>query len=271
MFGEPSEVARRVAERRLSSRRPRRWTDDTAMALSVVEVLGRGGTIDEDALAAAFARRFRDEPNRGYGQGAFALLTRLNYGVPWHQEAQRLFGGQGSFGNGAAMRAAPIGGFFAGAPQHARDEALRSAAPTHAHPDGAAGAVAVSVAAAVIAAGGDGAAMFEAAIALTPPGLVLDGVRRAAGFGTDADPAAVAEAVGTGRDVAAHDTVPWCLWVVARHRASYEEALWTATAPIGDRDTNGAIVGGIVVLATGADAMPAAWRAAAEPVPDPLA
>jgi ADP-ribosylglycohydrolase len=50
-----------------------------------------------------------------------------------------------------------------------------------------------------------------------------------------------------------------------------EEALWTAAGQHGDRDTLGAIVGGIVVLATGEDAIPARWRAAAEPIPDPLA
>ncbi|HEX3758852.1 MAG TPA: hypothetical protein VHW23_09110 [Kofleriaceae bacterium] len=33
----------------------------------------------------------------------------------------------------------------------------------------------------------------------------------------------------------------------------------------------GAIIGGIVVLATGEPAIPVLWRAAAEPVPDPLA
>jgi hypothetical protein len=32
---------------------------------------------------------------------------------PWRREAQRLFEGQGSYGNGAAMRAAPIGAYFA--------------------------------------------------------------------------------------------------------------------------------------------------------------
>ena len=48
----------------------------------------------------------------------------------------------------------------------------------------------------------------------------------------------------------------------------YEDAVWAAAAPVGDRDTNAAIVGGITILAApgGVDAIPAAWRAATEPV-----
>lgn len=60
---------------------------------------------------------------------------------------------------------------------------------------------------------------------------------------------------------------PFDLWVAARHLGSYEDAIWTAITPLGDRDTNGAIVGGIVVLATGVDQVPVLWRAATEPLP----
>jgi len=270
MFGPPQEVARRAAKRLISTRRPWRWTDDTAMALSIVEVLGRHETIDPDALAAAFARRWAREPGRGYGQGAFDLLTRISRGAPWRREAQRLFNGQGSFGNGAAMRASPIGGYFAKDLDRVREEALRSAEPTHTHPDGAAGAVAVAIAAALAASGIDRTKLLHEIVRFTPPGHTLNGLRRAAALGLDADPAEAGEELGTGLDVAAHDTVPFCLWVAARHLASYEDAIWTATSQEGDRDTTGAIVGGIVVLATGEDQIPVLWRAAAEPIPDPL-
>jgi ADP-ribosylglycohydrolase len=271
MFGPPHETARRAAKRLISTRRQWRWTDDTAMALSIVEVLGRYDTIDTDALAAAFARRWAHEPGRGYGQGAFNLLTRVSGGAPWRREAQRLFNGQGSFGNGAAMRAAPIGGYFAGDLERVRDEALRSAEPTHTHPDGAAGAVAVAIAAALAASGIDRNELLHQVVRYTPPGHTLNRIRKATEIGLDADPKIVGDDLGTGLDVAAHDTVPFCLWVAARHLDSYEEAIWTATSQDGDRDTLGAIVGGIVVLATGEDQIPILWRAATEPVPDPFA
>src|SRR5262245_50273071 len=53
------------------------YTDDTEMALSIAEVLDRWGRIEQDELAAAFARRFRAEPFRGYGAGAFQLLAAI--------------------------------------------------------------------------------------------------------------------------------------------------------------------------------------------------
>jgi ADP-ribosylglycohydrolase len=271
MFGDHVEVTQRAAKRLIEPRRPWRWTDDTAMALSIVALLDRLGRIDPDALAEAFARRWAAEPDRGYGQGAARLLARVAAGAPWRREAARLFAGQGSYGNGAAMRAAPIGAYFAGDLDRVRDEALRSAEPTHAHPDGAAGAVAVAVAAALATAGCEPGKLLPEVIRLTPPGITLERLRRAADTDLSADPVRTGVALGTGLDVAAHDTVPFALWVAVRHLRSYEDALWTATAQYGDRDTLGAIVGGIVVMATGEDAIPVLWRAATEPVPDPLA
>ncbi len=113
--------------------------------------------------------------------------------------------------------------------------------------------------------------MFDAAARLTPRGFVLEYVKRAAELDPATELAEAGRQLGTGLDVAAHDTVPFSLWVVARHPTSYEDALWSATSQLGDRDTTGAIVGGIVVMATGADAIPVLWRAAAEAVPDLLA
>lgn len=270
MFGDPDRSARRTVARELSTRRPWPWTDDTAMALSIVEVLARHGTIDVDALADAFLRRWSAEPNRGYGQGAYTLFHRIALGASWRVEVTALFGGQGSYGNGAAMRATPIGAYFAGDLARVRAEALRSAEPTHAHPEGAAGGVAVAIACALACARIDRASLLAETAAWTPEGRTRDGLRRAAALGLDAEPEDVGEAVGTGREVAAHDTVPFAVWAAARHLDHYEDALWTATSQVGDRDTVGAITGGIVVMAAGEASIPAAWRDAMEPLPDPV-
>jgi ADP-ribosylglycohydrolase len=279
--GHGAELAARAAKRLISPQRPWRWTDDTAMAVSIVELLGERGTIEPDALAAAFVRRFEREPNRGYGAGAYALLSRVSMGAPWRDEAARLFRGKGSFGNGAAMRAAPIGAFFAPDLERVRVEALRSAEPTHAHPDGAAGAVAIAVAAAIASTGPAARHRLIAEVARwTPDGLTRDGLLRAEQLGLGFDVQLAGEELGTGSSVTSHDTVPFAVWSAARHLDSYEEALWTATAHPGldlasnalaifavDRDTVGAIVGGIVACATGVDGIPLLWREATEPVP----
>ena len=279
--GYGAELARRAAKRLISTRRPWRWTDDTAMAISIVEVLERLGTIDVDALAEAFARRFAHEPGRGYGAGTYGLLSRVNLGTPWRDEVARMFGGTGSYGNGAAMRAAPVGAFFAPDLERVRDEALRSAAPTHAHPDGAAGAVAVAVAAALATTRTvPRDAMIAEVIRWTPDGKTRDGLRRADQLGLGFDVQLAGEELGTGSRVTAHDTVPFAVWVAVRHLDSYEEALWTATAHPGldlasnhlaifaiDRDTVGAIVGGIVACATGAAGIPVLWQESTERLP----
>jgi len=65
----------------LPAQRPAPWTDDTQMALSVVEVLLETNGIDPDALARGFARRY--EGWRGYGAGMHTLLGRVRSGEDW--------------------------------------------------------------------------------------------------------------------------------------------------------------------------------------------
>ena len=85
------------------------WTDDTAMALSIVEVLAARRKIAPAELADAFARRYIKDAARGYGRGAHEVLSEIAAGTAYDIAARSLFGGQGSCGNGGGMRSAPIG------------------------------------------------------------------------------------------------------------------------------------------------------------------
>jgi ADP-ribosylglycohydrolase len=89
------------------------YTDDTEMALGIVEVLERHGRIDQSTLAEVFARRYVADTYRGYGTMAHRILTAIATGTPWRDAAYSAFGGQGSMGNGSAMRVAPLGAYFA--------------------------------------------------------------------------------------------------------------------------------------------------------------
>jgi ADP-ribosylglycohydrolase len=62
--------------------------------------------------------------------------------------------------------------------------------------------------------------------------------------------------------------VPFALWCAATPSASFQAAIWLTLSGLGDCDTTAAIVGGIVVLRTGSDDIPPAWRAACEPLPN---
>ena len=84
---------------------PWRWTDDTHMALSVVEVLRSYGRIHQDALACLFAERFMQEPDRGYGGGAQKLLAMMYRGLLENSIAGSFNGG--AYGNGAASALRP--------------------------------------------------------------------------------------------------------------------------------------------------------------------
>src|SRR5690606_32169798 len=78
---------------------PWHYTDDTEMAIAIVQVLEEVGRIDQDRLADRFAERYVAEPGRGYGAGAAELLRDVHAGADWRMTSRNLFGGSGSFGN----------------------------------------------------------------------------------------------------------------------------------------------------------------------------
>jgi ADP-ribosylglycohydrolase len=242
------------------------WTDDTAMALGIYEVLDEHGTIDQDALARRFAARYRAQPWRGYGPGAHRLLDSVANGLDWRAVAECVFPG-GSFGNGSAMRIAPLSGYFA-EDDYARiaREARLSAGPTHAHPEGLAGAVATAVAGAYAwkhrAARADAATkrgLFDVVLEHTPRSDVRRGVEVAATMGFELSVETVSAQVGNGRRISCQDTVPFCVWIAANHLDDYQTAIVRTIRVGGDIDTNCAIVGGIVALAVGRAGVPGAW------------
>jgi ADP-ribosylglycohydrolase len=242
-----------------------RWTDDTHMALSIVEVLKTYGHIEQDALARAFARRYQEEPYRGYGGGAARLLQQVAAGSDWRTISPALFG-SGSYGNGAAMRIAPLGGFFYQDLRLVIKEAELSAVITHAHPEGQAGAIAVAVAAAIAAHTPcpSGREFLQEVVKLVPDSDTKKGIQRALTIPAHEVVEAVA-VLGSGSNVSAQDTVPFCLWSAAYHLNNYEEALWQTAKGLGDCDTTCAIVGGIVSLS--AQEIPVAWQKQREPLP----
>lgn len=274
---------------RATARGPWPWTDDTAMALAIYEVLDEHGHLDQDAVARRFASRFAAEPWRGYGGGAFRMLGAVVGGADWREAVQNMFGGQGSFGNGSAMRIAPLAAYFAedGFAKVAEQAAL-SAAVTHAHPEGIAGGIAIAVAGAYAwlnreerTAPSVKAGLFEAVLEHTPQSEVRDLIEKAANLRFEMPPEPtvrlldhgmrtiafdvslepVVRALGNGSRVSCQDTVPFCLWVAARHLDDYQTAVVNAIRAGGDIDTNAAIVGGVVCLAAGEVGIPTDWRA----------
>jgi ADP-ribosylglycohydrolase len=241
------------------------------MALSIVRCLKRYGYIEQDALAVAFAREYARDPQRGYGGTAHGILQAIGDGTSWQVAAGRVFDGQGSCGNGGAMRSAPIGAYFADDIPKVIAEARASAQVTHAHPDGQTGAIAVALAAAwVIREGAQAAredhALIEFVMEHIPQRETFYGLKKALQVPLKLSARAAALILGNGSGVISSDTVPFCLWCAARHAQDYPSAMWNTVSGLGDRDTTCAIVGGIVALSSGRESIPREWLTAREKV-----
>lgn len=248
-------------------------TDDSEMAISIVEALRLYGYIHQDALARRFAWRYEREPERGYGSMTRIQLQEIIRGGDWRQGAANAFGGQGSMGNGGAMRVAPLGGYFADDFKRVANEARVSALVTHTHPEGIAGAIAVAVAAASAWQSRNEPEserikqLFNAVLEFTPESHVRRGTLVASQTPGNVAVEAVARALGNGSLVTAPDTVPFTLWSAAHSLHDYPGAIKRTIVAGGDCDTNAAIVGGIVALSVGRDGIPLEWRQHKEPLP----
>ena len=272
-FGEREVAVARVAGRRLPPT-PRRgyfaWTDDTLQSASVHAVLvAHAGSLPQDALAAHLADRL--EPGRGYGGNARQLLLAVREGASWRQEAASSFGGAGSYGNGAAMRVAPVGAWHAGDPDRAAELARAQSEVTHAHHEAADGAAAVAAVTSVLAAAPVGAApsareLLDLAADHAGEGRVRSGLVRAGGL-LDAPLVQVVDQLGTGWEVAAYDTVPFALWAAVQAPHRFAATFWRTVAGLGDRDTTCAIACAVVAAHVGRAAIPASWDALVEPLP----
>jgi ADP-ribosylglycohydrolase len=245
-------------------------TDDTEMAISIVAVLKSHGELNQDALARRFARRFARDPERGYGSMTRIQLREINAGAKWRETAANAFSGQGSMGNGGAMRVAPLGAYFASDLDRCVSEARASALVTHTHPEGVAGAIAVAVGAGLawqirnVPLSEQPRRFFHGVLGSTPESQVRRGILLASQMPADAPIEAVARTLGNGSLVTAPDTVPFCLWIAAHHLKNFVKALAEVIRAGGDCDTNAAIVGGIVALSAGKDAIPVGWLEARE-------
>lgn len=201
-----------------------------------------------------------------------SILRRVGAGEDWQAVTTGQFGGQGSYGNGAAMRVAPLGAWFRDDLKAAAEQARLSALTTHAHPEAVAGAIAVAVAAALAAAGaGQQAAprpeFLREVASQVPESDVRSGLLVAANFSGRTSVRHAASVLGSGIQISAPDTVPFALWSAAGQLDDLPEALWQTVAGWGDRDTTCAIVGGVVAARTGTGGIPPAWWEAREAIP----
>ncbi len=243
------------------------YTDDTEMMIGVAESLVESGGLDVDDMADRLAANL--DPQRGYGPGALRTLEAIRGGMPWEQAANLVFP-DGSYGNGAAMRIAPVGALFNDSPDALRDAAEACARITHTHPLGIDGAV-LQAAAVGTAVRWDPSKAFL-------PAAFLDTVHAVAGslsqvYLTKLDdidallrsrPDEDQIVARLGNDVTAHGSVPTAVYSFLAHADSFEQAVVGAVSLGGDTDTIGAMTGSIAGAFHGVDSIPRAWFDALE-------
>ena len=266
-FGEPEDVAKKISNRQIKPA-PWHFTDDTIMSICIYKTLEKFGHIRQYELSKLFGLNYLKDCRRGYGGTAHSILQALGRGDDWRKISSEVFDGMGSMGNGAAMRAAPIGAYFFDDVDETVRQARFSAEITHFNEEGIAGAIAVALAAALAVNYKNGA------YTRTGNDFILDVAKKVPESNTKYKIEAgqrveksssiefAVSALGNGLSVMAQDTVPIAIWCVSHFLDNDEEALWKAVSALGDRDTICAIVGGIVVL--NSDNYPSEWKLAAE-------
>ncbi|KAG8191421.1 hypothetical protein JTE90_020676 [Oedothorax gibbosus] len=120
------------------------YTDDTSMTLSIANSLVENGKVDPKDLAQKFVTEYLKPEYRCYGLHVvrvFQALKETDFEDVF-LPAKAQFNGSGSYGNGAAMRIAPIALFGCQeTDEFLKDAVERCSKVTHTHPDGYNGAI----------------------------------------------------------------------------------------------------------------------------------
>ena len=189
---------------------------------------------------------FMKDPQRGYGGGTAKLFQDIHAGGDWKVLAANMFGpGKGSYGNGGAMRSAPIGAFYGYENLNLiSKETTLATLTTHVNVDAVDGAIAVALAAAV--AGRDD--YWTAILDNLNDGPVKEKILEASKFPLTTPVIDVAARLGTGLHVSALDTVPFALWLAdcGLINEDFEAPMEVVSQLVGDTDTLCAIIGGVI-------------------------
>jgi poly(ADP-ribose) glycohydrolase ARH3 len=239
------------------------YTDDTAMTIGIAESLLQRGHLNPEHLGETFQKNFHREPWRGYASGPPTIFAAVaQTGATYVEAAKSLFGGRGSFGNGAAMRIAPVGLFYHDS-SDLYEKVRLSASVTHAHPVGVDGS---AIQAKAVAQAMDldpetefspedflnGLLGFTRTPEMKRKLLLVRGL-----IGENVSPVRAAQQIG--RSVSAHESVPFSIYSFLLYPRSYENCLFCSILNGGDRDTLGAMAGAISGAYLGVDALPQTW------------
>jgi poly(ADP-ribose) glycohydrolase ARH3 len=225
------------------------YTDDTQMAIGVAEALIENLEVLENRLCHYFVINYVS--SRGYGWGARSVLEAMEEGRDHKEVAMTHFPG-GSFGNGAAMRVAPVGLLFHDDLDRVWEQARQSALPTHTHALGIEGAqlLATGVALCLRDAPFDRAAFFGELLRRCQSDEYRARLEKAA------TAQAREELARLGNGIQAVESVPTALALFASTSDSYTQVIGRAILLGGDTDSIAAMAGALSGAYLGDEAIP---------------
>jgi ADP-ribosylglycohydrolase len=247
------------------------YTDDTQMTLALAASIAEEGKIDGRAVASRFAQLWRDDIILAAGETTDAAMKRILKGKPWMSAG----GEVGRAGNGAAMRASPIGLWHCDDPSRVCRDSEIQGVITHKDPRALAGA-AVLACAVALALGDElpghkrfTVAVAEVAQAQSPdfaehlsqlPRLLKWETRSAVAAirKLGQEPGVVPEEPGiTGFVI---PSVTMALYAFLRQPDDYRESIRLVLQSGGDVDTIGAMTGALLGARLGLAGLPARLR-----------
>jgi poly(ADP-ribose) glycohydrolase ARH3 len=239
----------------------RRYTDDTAMTIGVAESLIEHKGYDYWSMADRFIKNYEHEPWRRYGSGPPRIFRMMQSGrLGFGMLDRDIFPG-GSFGNGAAMRVAPVGLLYHDDPRLLREVAYHTAGITHSNELALEGA-AVQACAVALATLADPQNInrkeFLGALRMfTLPGPYQEKLKMIIKF-LDDPPGREEIVKALGNGVEALNSVPTAVYSFLLN-PGFEAAVVYAVSLGGDADTLGAMTGAIAGACYGSGGIPARW------------
>ena len=238
------------------------YTDDTHMMIGVAESLIRAGGFNGEDMAQTFVENYELEPFRGYGPGPPRIFRLIRAGTAWDEVAQGLYGG-GSYGNGSAMRIAPVGVLYHDNLAIIKEVAYKSSQITHAHVLGKEGA-ALQAFAIALAADLDPLGAFDRGnflaklINFVQEGVYREKLNQIEAILNRPDKTKVIIELGNG--IEAFNSVPTAIYSFLSQPHSFAQAVLHAISLGGDTDTIGAMTGAISGAYLGIESIPDSWE-----------
>ena len=237
-----------------------RYTDDTEMTIGVAESLIANRGFNGEHMAWTFIKNY--DPSRGYGPGPPRVFRWIRSGVSWREAARRLYGGMGSFGNGAAMRIAPVALLYYDDDEKLRETATAVSEITHTHPLGIEGAVlqAYSIAQALKTEPNklEPTEFVEKLQQFTESPVYLEKLKTMKRLLASEAPR-IQVIRELGHSVEAFNSVPTAIYSFLKNHKNFAEAILYAISLGGDTDTIASMTGANAGAHKGVEAIPETW------------